>query len=123
MSLHVMKIDKVIKMPFESPIFKGGAVTVQPLVTGEEMGKELRMGVINFSKGARTKLHTHTGDQVLLVTKGRGIVANETEEFAVGVGTAIFIPSGEKHWHGATMDSDFSHVAITRTGCVERIIE
>jgi len=27
-----------------------------------------------------------------------------------------FIPAGEKHWHGATRDSAFSHIAIMPPG-------
>jgi quercetin dioxygenase-like cupin family protein len=27
-------------------------------------------------------------------------------------GMAVYIPAGEKHWHGATKKSSFSHLSI-----------
>ncbi|MEM2922131.1 MAG: hypothetical protein QXF26_07425 [Candidatus Bathyarchaeia archaeon] len=31
-------------------------------------------------------------------------------------GTVFLIPAGENHWHGATDDSDFTHISILRPG-------
>jgi quercetin dioxygenase-like cupin family protein len=31
-------------------------------------------------------------------------------------GTMVFIPPGEAHWHGATMDNSFTHIAIQKPG-------
>jgi len=31
-------------------------------------------------------------------------------------GDIVLIPPGEKHWHGATRDSDFSHIYVSRLG-------
>lgn len=53
---------------------------------------------------------------MLIVTKGRGIVVTEHETRTVTVGDVIHIPAGERHWHGATDDSDFAHIVITRAG-------
>ena len=109
--MKVIRTDQVTEEPAISPLFTGGPVTRQPLVT-QEMGKNFNMSVVNFSKGARNKFHSHTSDQVLIVTAGKGIVATEQEEVVVEVGDVIHIPAGEKHWHGATSDSDFSHIAV-----------
>ena len=68
---------------------------------------------VNFGKGGRNKFHAHDGEQILIVTHGRGIVATESEEKIVTQGDIILIPAGEKHWHGATKDSKFSHIFIT----------
>ena len=43
-------------------------------------------------------------------------MATETEEVVVTPGTIIFIPAGENHWHGATRDSAFAHIAIMPPG-------
>ena len=94
------------------PIFFGGKVTQQPLVGGD-LTKYYTFNIVNFAAGARNKFHTHTSDQVLFVTKGAGIVANESEEASLSVGDTALIPAGEKHWHGATPDSAFSHVSLT----------
>jgi len=43
-------------------------------------------------------------------------VATEKEERIVTVGEVVLFPAGEKHWHGATRDSEFSHIVVTRAG-------
>ncbi len=88
-----------------------GNVTRQSIFS--EGNDKLRITVMNFSPGAANKFNTHTFDQVLYVTEGRGIMATETEEVVVTPGTFIFIPAGERHRHSATKDSAFSHIAVT----------
>ena len=113
-----MKIIKASSIPQEaavSPLFTGGKVTRQAIVT-PEMSKSLTMSIVNFSKGARNKFHSHTSDQILVVTAGKGIVATEQLERVVGPGDIIFFPAGEKHWHGATKDSAFSHFYVLAAG-------
>ena len=109
-----MKVVKVSQVPVEAAggrLFTG-AVTRQPLIRGEE-SKQFVMSQINFSAGVRNKFHTHTSDQVLIVTSGKGICATEQEERTVFPGDVILFPAGEKHWHGATPDSAFSHIFVT----------
>ena len=96
----------------DAPIFFGGKVSRQPLVGGD-ISRYYNLNVVSFAAGARNRFHTHTSDQVLLVTKGKGVVATGGEEVAVGEGDTVFIPAGEKHWHGATPDSDFAHISLT----------
>jgi quercetin dioxygenase-like cupin family protein len=72
--------------------------------------------LVTFSPGARLNFHTHTFEQILYVTEGKGIVATRQKEQTVTPGTVIFIPAGEVHWHGATKDSSFSHIAIQKPG-------
>ena len=110
--MKIIKMNQVPKEPFRIPLFTGPDVTRQPLVTDS---KDLMMSIVNFGKGVRNKFHTHDGDQVLIVTSGKGIVATEKEKKTVTVGDIVLIPAGEKHWHGATKDSEFSHIVITRT--------
>lgn len=111
--MKVVQISQVPAQEFQSPLFTGGLVTRQALVT-EDMGKSFNMSNISFGHGARNKLHSHSSDQVLIVTAGMGVVATETEERMVAPGDIIFIPAGEKHWHGATRDSAFSHISLTQ---------
>ncbi len=106
-------MNEVPKEPFLIPLFTGPDVTRQPLVSDS---KDLMMSIVNFGKGVRNKFHTHDGDQVLIITAGKGIVATETEKKTVTVGEIVLIPADEKHWHGATKDSEFSHIAVTRVG-------
>jgi len=92
-----------------------GKIRRQRLVD-EKMANELRVAVVTFSPGGRTEWHTHTNEQVLYVSEGKGIVATEDEEVLVTPGTIIFIPPGEKHWHGATKETSFSHMSISSPG-------
>ena len=111
--MKVIKISDVEAEEATSQIFRG-KVTRQNLFGENE--DELRAAAINFSPGAVNVFHTHTFNQVLYVTEGTGIVATENEEVTVTPGTIIFIPAGERHWHGATKDTKFSHIAIMPPG-------
>ena len=111
--MKIVKVDKAKAKESESKIFRG-KVTIQSL-TGESED-DLRSAMVNFSRGAVNVFHTHTFDQILFVTEGKGIVATEQEEVTVTPGTFIIIPAGEKHWHGATKDSAFSHLFVSQPG-------
>jgi quercetin dioxygenase-like cupin family protein len=110
-AMTVAKISEAPKEPYVTPLFTGPDVTRQSLIPD---CKDLRVGIVNFGKGVRNKFHTHDRDQVLIVTAGKGIVATEKEEKVVTVGEIVLFPAGEKHWHGASKDSEFSHIVITR---------
>ena len=111
--MKVVKMSDVEAQESSSQIFRG-KVTRQDI--GKSSKEELRVAVINFSPGAVNVFHTHTFDQVLYVTEGTGIVATESEEITGTPGTFIFIPAGERHWHGATRETSFSHIAIMPPG-------
>jgi quercetin dioxygenase-like cupin family protein len=105
-----------------APLFTGGPVTRQTLLT-PEASKDFNLGIVNFGPGARNKMHTHSSDQVLFVTAGKGIIATETEQQVIVPGDVVHIPSEEKHWHGATPDSAFSHIALTAKGSTTTQVE
>jgi quercetin dioxygenase-like cupin family protein len=109
--MKVIKVSKVAKEPQTSKIFTG-LVTMQPII-GTELSPNFSLRQVNFARGVRNKFHTHTTEQILIVTRGRGIVATDKEEIMVSPGDVIFVPAGEKHWHGATKDSTFSHIYVT----------
>ena len=64
-------------------------------------------------RGATTGWHTHKSDQILVVTAGVGIVANEHEQQEIAVGDVVHVLMGENHWHGAKAESYMSHITIT----------
>ena len=67
-----------------------------------------------FSPGARTFWHTHEVGQVLTILGGQGWVCVEGEPAApLRAGDTVWIPKGEKHWHGAAADSYLLHTAIS----------
>ena len=95
---------------FEGPVIR------KTLVSESIGAKDLRLDIITFPPGVRNKLHTHSYDQVLYILSGKGIVATLEEERVVEPGMLFFIPACDKHWHGATLDSSFSHISILRPG-------
>ena len=109
--MHIESTNDVPKTSIVSPLFTSEEVTVQQLIPE---GGDYNMSVVNFGRGVRNKFHVHESDQILIVTAGQGIVATEQEQRVVSVGDIILFPAGEKHWHGATEDSEFSHIYITR---------
>ena len=111
--MRVIKISGVKKESFSNPLFTGSDVTRQVLLPDS---KEYDVNVVNFGKGVRNKFHTHDSEQILIVTSGKGIIATETEEKVITAGDVVIIPAGEKHWHGATKDSEFSHIYVSRLG-------
>lgn len=112
-----MKVIKVADIEVKEATSKMfvGQVYRQPFLD-EETAQEMRVAIVTFSPGARNLLHTHTGEQVLYVVYGEGIIATEKEEFVIKPGTLAYIPPGEKHWHGASKDSWFSHITIVTPG-------
>ena len=107
--MKIVKIAEIPKDPVDNPLFTGTDVTRQALLPD---AKDCRINIVNFGKNVRNKFHTHDREQVLIVTAGNGIVATEEEERFVTVGDVILFPAGEKHWHGATEESEFSHIYI-----------
>lgn len=73
------------------------------------------VGNVTFEPGCRNNWHIHhAGYQILLVTGGEGWYQAEGKAAQHLVpGDVIVTKDGIKHWHGATKDSWFSHVAIT----------
>lgn len=69
---------------------------------------------VKYAAGSRTFWHTHPIEQVLLCTDGEGFY-QERGKSAVRLkkGDVFVIPPEVEHWHGATADSRFAHVAIT----------
>lgn len=108
--MNVVKVSQLAKESQQNPLFTG-PVTMQTIVNND-LSKRFMIRQVNFAMGVRNKFHSHTIEQVLIVTEGKGIVATDKEEITVGPGDVIFIPAGEKHWHGATKDSTFSHIYV-----------
>lgn len=71
---------------------------------------------VNFEPGCRNNWHIHhNGFQILLVTAGEGWYQEEGKPAQLlKPGDVVAIHEGIKHWHGATKDSWFSHIAITK---------
>jgi len=111
--MQIIKINTVTRERFESPLFTGPEVSRQVLLPHS---KEFNVNIVNFGKGIRNKFHSHDSEQVLIVTHGKGCIATETQKLEITEGDVVLIPAGEKHWHGAAEDSEFSHIYVSRLG-------
>jgi quercetin dioxygenase-like cupin family protein len=87
----------------------------QPVLNAGD-SENYNCGVVNFNQGSTTGWHTHTCDQLLIVTSGSGMVANEREQREINVGDVVHIKAGERHWHGARADTTMGHITITLVG-------
>ena len=89
-----------------------GSVRVDPLANPPAPARVV-VASVTFEPGARTAWHTHPLGQTLLVTAGCGWAqrwGGPVEE--IRPGDAIWIPPGEKHWHGASPSTAMTHIAI-----------
>jgi quercetin dioxygenase-like cupin family protein len=70
---------------------------------------------ITFEPGCRNNWHIHhKGGQILLCTAGTGWYQEEGKPAQLlQPGDVVNRPPGVKHWHGATQDSWFAHIAIS----------
>ena len=73
----------------------------------------LRAVRVAFEPGARTAWHTHPLGQTLVVLSGVGRVQKEGEPIrAIRPGDVVWIPPGERHWHGAGPETAMVHLAL-----------
>ncbi|SRR5579875_481413 len=100
-------------------------------VVDDRASKEVELFLVEFHNGARTKLHYHEVDQILMAAKGKGVVAihSSTELFdpktakvafedvqEMNEGDAVLIPAFKWHWHGAAPGKDFAHYQMKKVG-------
>jgi quercetin dioxygenase-like cupin family protein len=109
-----------IKRSGSQPSTKGqmdyftGNVRIDPLFQANNPARAVGASV-TFEPGARTAWHAHPLGQTLIVTYGCGLIqrwgaGNPIEE--IRPGDVVWIPPGEKHWHGATSTTAMTHIAI-----------
>ena len=96
-------------------------------ISGITKPNEHDMYHVIFKKSARTKLHFHTGGQLLIVTKGNGSLVyykkigrsvsrfkiSKTKVLYLKYGDVVYIPPKILHTHGSIKkDSVFTHLAV-----------
>lgn len=73
----------------------------------------LNCSCVSFEPGARTAWHTHPLGQTLYVISGIGRVQAEGGPIReIRPGDVVWIPPGEKHWHGASPTNGMTHIAM-----------
>ena len=110
-----------------------GPVTLRE-ISGITKPSEHDMYHVTFKKSAKTKLHSHTGGQMLIVTRGVGTLVyykkigkgitkfkiEQTQRINLSRGDVVYIPPKILHRHGAYVKLQkargtsmvFSHIAI-----------
>src|SRR5262249_53586870 len=89
-----------------------GTVWQDPIIHAPDPAR-IRAARVSFEPGARTVWHTHPLGQTLHVLAGVGRVQSwggPVKE--IRPGDTIWIPPGEKHWHGAAPATGMVHLAI-----------
>ena len=106
----------------QNPIFPQGETANPDYFTGNAFVKLLVnenefnsiIGNVTFEAGSRNNWHTHPGGQILIVTDGIGYYQEKGKPIQlIQRGDVIKIPADVKHWHGASIDNDLTHIAIT----------
>ncbi len=89
-----------------------GSVRIDPLFDAKEPSRTLG-ACVTFEPCARTAWHTHPLGQTLIVTAGVGRVQSWGDPIEeIRPGDVVWIPPGQKHWHGAAPTTAMTHIAI-----------
>lgn len=111
----VVNSETISAIETKDEIVGKGPVHRKALIESKDTGG-FSVLLVSFGPGAKLNFHAHTYEQILYVTEGRGIVATKSKEYTVTPGATVYIAPGEVHWHGATKDSSFAHIAIQKPG-------
>lgn len=106
----------------DKPLFSKGERASADYFTGTVWIKDLMpndrdlnsfIGNVVFEPGARTNWHRHLGGQILIVTSGMGYYQEKGKPIQLlSKGDVVKILPDIVHWHGASRDSEFTHIAI-----------
>ena len=104
-----------------SPDYFTGTAWVKLLVPNDTM-LNCQIGNVVFEPCARNNWHTHPGGQILIVTDGTGYYQEKGKPVQLlHKGDVVKILPDVVHWHGASPDSEFTHIVInanTQNGIV-----
>jgi quercetin dioxygenase-like cupin family protein len=90
-----------------------GEAFLTPLIARDK-NNEFSAGSVSFDVKARTNWHTHPKGQVLVVTEGQGYYQEKNRPARIiKKGDVINIPEDVEHWHGASENTNMTHIAIT----------
>jgi quercetin dioxygenase-like cupin family protein len=89
-----------------------GTVWQDPIVNAPAPAR-LASNRVSFEPGARTAWHTHPLGQTLYVTAGVGRAQTlGGPVLEIKAGDVLWIPPGEKHWHGAAPTTGMVHISM-----------
>jgi len=89
-----------------------GTVWQEPIIEAPAPAR-IRAAFVRFEPGARTAWHTHPLGQTLRIISGVGRVQSWGGPIRdMRAGDTVWIPPGEKHWHGASATVAMLHLAM-----------
>jgi quercetin dioxygenase-like cupin family protein len=89
-----------------------GTVWQDPIVATSAPAR-LVVNRVGFEPGARTNWHTHPLGQTLYVLSGVGRFQTKGDTVReIRAGDVVWIPPGEKHWHGGSPTTGMVHMAM-----------
>ena len=89
-----------------------GTAWVNMLVTQNPAFNTTVANVV-FEPGCRNNWHSHKGGQILICTDGEGYFQEKGKPIQLlRKGDVVQILPNVIHWHGATPNSEFTHIAI-----------
>lgn len=87
-----------------------GKSYLAPLTSNKDLN--IPLSNIIFEPGCRNNWHSHTGGQLLIVVGGEGLYQERGKPARrLKAGDIVEIAPNIEHWHGATAESWFSHLA------------
>lgn len=90
-----------------------GTAYLQMLMTNKDTF-DCVIGNVTFEAGVRNSWHSHPGGQILLCTEGKGYYQEKGKPIQpLNKGDVVEILPNVVHWHGATPNSEFTHIAIS----------
>src|SRR5438876_7140922 len=93
-----------------------GEVFQDEVLVGQPPSR-MRATVVSFTPGARTGWHAHPVGQTLYCLSGVGRICFEGQQPQVlNPGDVVNIPPDTMHWHGASPERLFSHLALSEAG-------
>ena len=100
--------------------FLYGQSAPNPNITGGEVtrldqGPKTAIVRFRFGPGARTKWHSHSGGQIILVEEGVALTqVKGGPVIELHAGQSIYVGPGVVHWHGAAPDQGGVQYNVTR---------
>lgn len=89
-----------------------GTAWVKTLVANDDTLTTIISDVV-FEPSARNYWHTHPAGQILICTDGIGYYQEKGKPIqTLHAGDVVKIQPGIEHWHGASPNSSFTHIAI-----------
>ncbi|TFD99043.1 cupin domain-containing protein [Dysgonomonas capnocytophagoides] len=90
-----------------------GTAWLKMLAT-DQTNFDVIIGNVIFEPGVRNNWHSHPGGQILICTRGQGYYQEKEKPIQLlQKGDIVEILPDVIHWHGATPNSEFEHIAIS----------